>query len=212
MTLVGSLTPPGAFVGPGAPGAMPGAERRSLATDVREWLAAHLAAVLVVPPALLLIGLVRGVNAADWPGFTNDDPATYLTHAWAVLTGRGAHHSLAPYTYWYDHVPLGWLQLVPFTWATDAFRPGGVADITGRYIALGYGLVATLLVYILARRLGCSVGWAVAAMALFALSPLSIQYTRQLYLDTVGLPWLLAAFVTALSPARRLWAFAASGA
>ncbi len=35
-----------------------------------------------------------------------DDEGTYVSQALAVLDG-----SLAPYTYWYDHPPLGWILL-----------------------------------------------------------------------------------------------------
>ena len=178
----------------------------------RDWVGVHLTALVTVTPMLVVVGVVQGVNTSNWPGYTNDDPATYLARAWAVQTGRGAHHSLAPYTYWYDHVPFGWIQIVPITWVTHAFRPGAIADVTGRQIALGYVVVGAWLVYVVARRLGCATLWAVAAMGLFALSPLSLQYLRQMYIDSLGLPWLLAAFALALSPNRRLWIFAASGA
>ena len=45
-------------------------------------------------------------------GFTRspmffDDEGTYASQAWSVTHLR----ALAPYTYWYDHPPLGWLVL-----------------------------------------------------------------------------------------------------
>ena len=48
-------------------------------------------------------------------------------------------------------------------------------------------------------------------MLLFGLSPLSVQNMRMVMLDTIGLPWVLGAFALALSPRRRLWAYATSG-
>ncbi len=74
-----------------------------------------------------------------------------------------------------------------------------------------YTLVSAALVYVIARRLGCTRGFATGAVLLFGLSPLSVQNMRMVMLDTIGLPWILAAFALALSPRRRLWAFAASG-
>ena len=48
-------------------------------------------------------------------------------------------------------------------------------------------------------------------MLLFGMSPLSVQSMRMVMLDTIGLPWILGAFALALSPRKRLWAFAACG-
>ena len=185
---------------------------RSSTEAVTTWVAARWTAIASCTIVVSVIGYVQAVNLASWPTLANDDEGTYMARAWAVQTGRGAHHSLANYTYWYDHAPLGWIQLVPWTWLTDAYRAGGEADIAGRRIMVGYALVSTLLVYIIARRLGCSKPVSLAAMALFGLSPVSVDYLHQIFLDCIGLPWILAAFALALSPKRHLWAFAASGA
>ena len=46
-----------------------------------------------------------------------DDEGTYTAQAYAV-----EHFGeLAHYTYWYDHPPLGWLQIAAWTSLTDAF-------------------------------------------------------------------------------------------
>ena len=135
-----------------------------------------------------------------------------MARAWAVQTGLGAHQGLAPYTYWYDHPPFGWMQLAVWTWLTDTFRAGTEVVVSGR-IAMDVVVVATTaLVYLVARRLGGSrpAGW--AAMALFGLSPLAVYYTRLVMLDTIGFPWIVGAFALALSPGRRLLAYAGAGA
>jgi hypothetical protein len=54
--------------------------------------------------------------------------------------------------------------------------------------------------------------FAAAAVVLFAFSPLSLYFHRLVFLDNPAITWTLAAFVLALSPRRRLWTFAASGA
>ncbi|HUB71001.1 MAG TPA: hypothetical protein VL984_11315 [Acidimicrobiales bacterium] len=187
-------------------------ERSSLAGRLWARLVANSSTLLTLGPVMVLVGAVQAVNAGDWPAYTNDDPGTYLARAWAVQTGRGAHHSLAPYTYWYDHVPFGWIQIVPITWLGQMFRDGSSANVATREIAVAYTLISALLVFVVARRFGCSVVWSAIATGLFGLSPLAVTYLRQMYIDTIGLPWLLAAFALALSPRRRLWAFAASGA
>src|SRR5665213_2064180 len=123
--------------------------RLAVATD---WLIARWLALVSCTAVLAGVGFVHAFNEANWPTLANDDEGTYMARAWAVMTGHGVHHSLANYTYWYDHAPLGWIQLVPLAWLTRAFRAGGVADVTGRQIMLGYALVSTLLVYVIARR------------------------------------------------------------
>jgi hypothetical protein len=148
---------------------------------------------------------------AVWPSYGNDDEGTYMSRAWAVQTGLGAHHGPAPYTYWYDHPPFGWIQLALWTWVTHTFQAGTVAVASGRADMLLYTLVTAVLVYTIARRLGCSVVIATGATLLFGLSPLSVENMRMVMLDTIGLPWVLGAFALALSSRPKLWTFAASG-
>ena len=165
------------------------------------------------PPiaVLAVVGTVHAIGMGVWPSFGNDDEGTYMARAWAVQTGLGAHGGPAPYTYWYDHPPFGWIQLTLWTSLTHTFRAGTIAVASGRGDMLIYTLVSTALLYVLLRRLGCSTAAGIGAMLLFGLSPLSVQNLRLVMLDTIGLPWIIAAFVLALSPRRRLWAFAASG-
>ena len=165
-------------------------------------------------PTLAVLGvvaIVHGVNLSGWPAFLNDDEGTYMARAWAVQTGLGAHGGPAPYTYWYDHPPFGWMQLALWTWLTGTFRAGTHAVVSGRMAMLVVVVVTTALIYVLARRLGASrwAGW--LAMALFGLSPLALAYTRLVMLDSFGLPWIVGAFVLALSPRRSLLAYAGAG-
>jgi len=54
-------------------------------------------------------------------------------------------------------------------------------------------------------------GWALGAMLLWGLNPLVLFEGRQVFLDTVALPWLLGAFVLALNPSRNLMLHMAAG-
>ena len=152
-----------------------------------------------VAVGLVLIAVVYLVNLSGWPAFA-DDEGTYYSQAWAV------QHlgTLAPYTYWYDHPPLGWLQLAAFTWLPDMLVPAGSSLLAGRIVAVGYAVATALLVYMLGRRLRLAVGWALAAMLFWALSPLTVFEGRQVLLDNVALPWLVGAFVLALNRGRHL--------
>lgn len=163
-----------------------------------------------VPPALvgllLAVGVVHAVGMSSWPPWF-DDEGTYVAHAWAV----GSAHELAHYTYWYDHPPLGWLQLAAWVWPTEALsRTWSV--VAGREAMLLVHLVASLLLYVVARRLGVRPLFAGVAVALFSFSPLALHYHRMVLLDNIAVAWLLAAFALALTPARRLAAFGGSGA
>src|SRR4051794_12493202 len=66
---------------------------------------------VLVCALLAVVGCVYLPNITGFPG-ASDDEGTYLAQAWAVQHGVG----LAHYTYWYDHPPLGWLQLAGVTW------------------------------------------------------------------------------------------------
>jgi len=162
---------------------------------------------VVVGLGLLLVGVVHSLNLAGWPRYW-DDEGTYYSQAWSV-TNLG---SLAPYTYWYDHPPVGWLQLAGFSWIPDVLvGSANSAVLSGRIVMVAYTVVTALLVHLLARRLGMPLGWAVLAMLFWALNPLVIFMGRQVFLDNVALPWLVGAFVLVLGHRRHLGAYMAAG-
>ena len=152
-----------------------------------------------------VLTVVQAVGASRYPGF-GDDEGTYTAQAWAVRTTG----SLSHYTYWYDHPPLGWLQLSGLQAVLGPLVPGG-AVAEARLLVIPYAVTSALLVALLARRLGLARPTAVAAALLMVLSPLALASTRSVYLDLLGLPWLLLAFVLVLSPRRRLWEHAGAG-
>jgi hypothetical protein len=157
---------------------------------------------------LLITALAHAANMHGWPQYFEDE-STYVSQAWAVQT-RG---QLSHYTYWYDHPPGGWLQIAAWAWLTDAWgrvTAGGVQ--AGREAALVAKLVSTALLYVLGRRAGMRVGAAALAVLLFAVSPLSLYFHRMALLDNMLQPWVLGAFVLALSPQRRLAAYTGSAA
>ncbi|MFE1441045.1 phospholipid carrier-dependent glycosyltransferase [Streptomyces sp. NPDC058739] len=118
---------------------------------------------------------------------------------------------LAHYTYWYDHPPLGWVQLAGLSWAPDWLLPELPAYVQGRIAMLPVAAAAMVLVYVIGRRLGLARPTAAAAMLLYALSPLAVVLHRQIYLDNFAVLWVLVAFALALSPRRHLWHHAAAG-
>ncbi|MGW3207332.1 ArnT family glycosyltransferase [Streptomyces sp. NPDC001135] len=158
-------------------------------------------------PDLLLCGVlltavlvVQGWNISAYPTLS-DDEGTYLAQAWAVQQGRG----LAHYTYWYDHPPLGWIQIALLSRLPSALSPGSMTVGTMRLVMLGISGVSAVLLYVLGRRLSLPRWAAGLGMALFGLSPLAVVLSREIFLDNIAVMWLLLAFCLAASPSRHLW-------
>jgi 4-amino-4-deoxy-L-arabinose transferase-like glycosyltransferase len=151
--------------------------------------------------------LVQAWNIADYPT-VSDDEGTYLAQAWAVQHGIG----MAPYTYWYDHPPLGWIQIAALSWIPSLIFHGHQLVIGyARILMLPVTAVSTTLVYTLARRMTLPRWAAALAVVVFALSPLSVTLQREIFLDNFAVVWMLAAFTLAYSPRRHLWHHVAAG-
>ncbi|AKZ57833.1 Glycosyl transferase [Streptomyces ambofaciens ATCC 23877] len=156
--------------------------------------------LLLCGTLLVAIMLVQGWNISDYPTLS-DDEGTYLAQAWAVQQGEG----LAHYTYWYDHPPLGWIQIAVLTWIPALISPESMTVGAMRGVMLLIGAVSAALVYVIARRLSLPRWAAGLAMALFGLSPLSVVLQREIFLDNLAVMWTLLAFALAASPSRHLW-------
>ncbi len=155
---------------------------------------------------LVVIMVVQGWNIADYPTLS-DDEGTYLAQAWAVQQGEG----LAHYTYWYDHPPLGWIQIAVLTWIPSLISPESMTVGSMRGAMLLISAASAILVYVLGRRLSLPRWAAGLAMALFGLSPLSVVLQREIFLDNIAVMWVLLAFTLAASPSRHLWHHFAAG-
>ena len=117
---------------------------------VRGWLRRHRLSLVVVAGLLLTVGLVHAIGYDRFPGRINDDEGTYVAQAWAVQHW----HSLAHYTYWYDHPPAGWITIAGYTWVTRAFERLPTAVSAGREFMVVVKLVSAAMIYLLGRRLG----------------------------------------------------------
>ncbi|MBB6076583.1 hypothetical protein HNR57_002488 [Streptomyces paradoxus] len=158
-------------------------------------------------PDLLLCGVllaailvVQGWNIGDYPALS-DDEGTYLAQAWSVQQGNG----LAHYTYWYDHPPLGWIQIALLTWIPALISPESMTVGTMRAAMLVISGISAVLVYVLGRRLALPRWAAGLGMVFFGLSPLSVVLQREIFLDNLAVMWTLLAFTLAASPSRHLW-------
>ncbi|MEV7087377.1 phospholipid carrier-dependent glycosyltransferase [Streptomyces sp. NPDC093085] len=155
---------------------------------------------------LLAILLVQGWNIQHYPTLS-DDEGTYLAQAWALQEGKG----LAHYTYWYDHPPLGWLQIAFLTWLPSLLVPEAMTVAPMRAAMLPVSAASAVFLYVLARRLRLPRWAAGLATALFGLSPLAVVLQREIFLDNIAVMWILLAFCLAASPHRHLWHHFAAG-
>ncbi|MGA4845577.1 ArnT family glycosyltransferase [Streptomyces sp. G5(2025)] len=163
-----------------------------------------MASAIVVCAAAVVL---RAWNLDGYP-YPNGDEGTYIAQAWATRTGRGLSH----YTYWYDHAPVGWMQLAALqTLFPSDLASGELYLQRSRWLMLPVGAATNALLYPLARRLGLSRVTAVGAMFLHAVSPLAIALERQVYLDSFATVWTLLALVLALSPRRHLVHYGLAG-
>jgi hypothetical protein len=161
--------------------------------------------LVLVSVLTLVAGLVHARGMYRSPA-RFDDEGTYTAYAWAVPN----MHKLSHYTYWYAHPPLGQLQMAAWNVLTDAFARLPYAVATGRELSFVYKLVAVILTYVLARRLGYLRVTASIAVVLFSLSPLAVYFQRTALLDNLVTPWLLGSFALAASPRRSMSAAAGS--
>ncbi|MEM9132843.1 MAG: glycosyltransferase [Actinomycetota bacterium] len=140
---------------------------------------------LAILAVLLLVAAMFHANGMDHNPARGDDEGTYVAQAWAVNQGELAH-----YTYWYDHPPVGWIQLAAYDRVTGAFADSDTAVAGGREAMLVVKLATMVALYVLARRLRLSPVSAGLAVALFSLSPLAITFQRAVWLDNIAVLWL----------------------
>ncbi|MFI5267726.1 MAG: glycosyl hydrolase family 8 [Chloroflexota bacterium] len=168
----------------------------------------------LAPETALIVGLVvvglvaHGINMFQYPALNRfDDEGVYLSQAWAVIR----EHQLAPYAYFYDHAPAGWLLLAGWMLLTGGPHAFGLAVDSGRTFMLLLHLAMVVLLYRLARKLGCPVWAAALATLLFSVSPLAVYYQRAVLLDSFMLFWVLLSLDLLLDDWGRLSRVALSG-
>lgn len=135
---------------------------------------------------LVIAGISHGFNMFNYPYYENDE-GTYMSQAWSLLTSG----ELAPYTYWYDHAPGGWILIAIWVKLTGGFFTFGTSIDSGRVLMLVLHLLSTTLLYFIARRLSKNTYTAIIAVFVFSLSPLAIYFQRRVLLDNIMTFWVL---------------------
>lgn len=180
--------------------------RRSLGSGVRTRLQRNGRSLLWLLPLLALTAVARAVNLAGTPQ-RFDDEGTYVAQAYAVLRWGALSH----YTYWYDHPPVGWMQIAGYLGATGALDRHSSSVAAGREAMVAAAVISALMLWMLVRRIGFGRPTAALAVTLMAVSPLAVQFQKSVYLDNVATPWLLATFVLLTTRRRSLSAFVGAG-
>lgn len=162
--------------------------------------------VAIVVGLLIIVGLVHGINMFHFPYF-EDDEGTYMSQAWSLAT----FGKLAPYTYWYDHAPAGWMLIALWLKLTGGPFTFGFSINSGRVLMLILHIFSALFVYLIGRKLTGSKVMASMATLLFSLSPLTLALQRRVLLDNIMVFWLLASIVVILYARNRLSRYVLSG-
>lgn len=139
--------------------------------------------------ALLVAGFLHGYNMLHFPYFESDE-GTYTSQAWSIVR----EHKITPYTYWYDHPPLGWsLMALWNNVLPEKFFTFGSSLDTGRVFMLIVHLITASLIYYIVYRLTKRNLPALLAVIIFSISPLAIYFQRRILLDNIMIMWILSA-------------------
>jgi hypothetical protein len=157
--------------------------------------------------AALLAAFTHAYNMFHYPLYLGDE-GIYLEQAWAVLR----QGQLAPYTYFYDHAPAGWLLIAIWEFLLPRhFLTFGMAINSARVLMLLLDIGSTVLLYRIAYRMTGSYFAAIATSIAFTLSPLEIYYQRMVLLDNIMVFWFLLTLELLTQESRRIMPLLASG-
>jgi len=175
---------------------------RSATQRVRAW-AMRCGETPWVVVILAVAALAHGLNMFHIPYYENDE-GTYMSQAWAVLR----EGQLAPYTYIYDHAPVGWLQIAAWLLVTGGVHTFGMVENSGRVFMLILQVGSTFMVYRIARAISRGQTAATISALIFALSPYAIYYHRRVLLDNITTFWMLLSILLLVSghlSLKRVW-------
>lgn len=138
---------------------------------------------------LLVAVFAHGVNMFRFPYYENDE-GVYLSQAWSLLT----QGKMAPYTYWYDHAPGGWMFLALWLLLSGGLYTFGFSLNSGRVFMLILQVASTGLLMVITRKFTRSLWAAAVAGLLFALTPIGLYFHRRILLDNIMTFWVLLSY------------------
>lgn len=158
--------------------------------------------------AAILIGFVsHAYNMFQYPLYLGDE-GIYMEQAWAILR----EGKLAPYTYFYDHAPGGWILLAAWELLLPKqFLTWGMAINSGRVLMVMLHVASVYLLFKVTRSLSGSPTAALMVCLIFSLSPLGLYYQRMVLLDNIMVFWLLLSIHLLIDNRGRLLVMLVSG-
>jgi endo-1,4-beta-D-glucanase Y/4-amino-4-deoxy-L-arabinose transferase-like glycosyltransferase len=155
---------------------------------------------LLVVLLLTMAGIAHAWNMFHFPYFENDE-ATYVSQAWSFIH----EGKLTPYTYYYDHAPLGWLFLGLWFFITGGLTTFGHNPLlSGRIFIFVLHMFSVLFLYIITKRVTHQKLAAALAVIVFSLSPLELYFGRRVLLDNIMIFWILLSLCFATCSSNRL--------
>ncbi len=154
--------------------------------------------------------IAHGWNMFNYPSYF-DDEGTYMSQAYSFAT----QGKLAPYTYWYDHSPLGWMVIAGWLKLTYELVDFNNLIDSGRVFMLIIQILSTVFVFKIIEKITKSHWPAVIGALLFALSPVGIPLHRMVMLDNIMVMFLLASILLILKTekmSRYIWSSILFGA
>lgn len=142
--------------------------------------------IFIVTGILIVAFFLHSYNMFHFPYYENDE-GTYMSQARAVLY----KNQLAPYTYFYDHAPLGWIQIALWIKIVGGFFVFGNAINTGRVFILLLKLLSILLLYLITKHFTNNVIFSALASLIYSVSPMGIFFQRRVLLDSIMTFWML---------------------
>jgi endo-1,4-beta-D-glucanase Y len=131
----------------------------------------------------VIIGLIfytHSLNMFNYPA-QYDDEGVYMSQAWAIT-----HlNKLAPYTYWYDHAPLGWMILGLISVLMGGYNTFGDSISTGRVIMLMMHIFSSIIIILTTKKMTNNIWAGYLAAIIFSSLPLISYYQRLVLLDNI---------------------------
>lgn len=173
---------------------------------LKKILSSKIFEVVLLITVLVIAGVSHGYNMFGYPYYESDE-GTYMSQAWAIIS----EGKLAPYTYWYDHAPVGWMLIALWLKLTGGLFTFGFALNSGRVLMLILHIASALLLYFIGKKITGSKFVGAFSVLIFSLSPLAIYFQRRVLLDNIMIFWLFISIAFVLFSKQKLrWIIASA--
>ncbi len=178
----------------------------NMLNNLKRIISSRKTEIIILTVLLIISGVAHGYNMFHFPYYENDE-GTYLSQAWSLITTG----KLAPYTYWYDHAPAGWIFIAMWANLTGGFFTFGPSVNSGRVFMLVLHLCTATLLFYIANKLSKGYFAGIIAVLIFSLSPLGIYFQRRVLLDNIMIFWIFLSLALLLKDKLKLSQIILSG-